>query len=152
MIEENGRVVATDPGYAWVETTRHTACDTCSAKSGCGHSTLAKLGQSAVHMQALCDIDVSVGDQVVVGVPEDIMVKSSLLAYLMPLVLMMVFALAADSFWAQDLLTALSGMAGLGLGFVALRWHFQRNQHDERYQPVVLRRLCGGPVSDSLNS
>lgn len=151
MIEENGRVVATDAGYAWVETTRQSACDSCSAKAGCGHSALAKLGQSAVHMQAICDIDVVVGDQVVVGVPEEIMVKSSLLAYLMPLVTMMVLAMVADSVWQLDLLTAAAGLLGLGLGFVLLRWHFHRNQHDERYQPVVLRRLCGSPSQESLN-
>ena len=145
MIEETGRVVAKDPGYAWVETIRQSACDSCSAKTGCGHSTLAKLGRNAIHMQAQCDIDVSIGDQVIVGVPEEIMLKSSLLAYLMPLVLMLVAVLVADELWGQDLLTALSGMAGLGTGFAALRWHFHRNRHDERYQPVVLRRLCGGP-------
>lgn len=145
MIEETGRVVARDPGYAWVETIRQSACDSCSAKSGCGHSALAKLGRDSIHMQALCDIDVSVGDQVVVGVPEDIMVKSSLLAYLMPLLLMLIGVLVADELWGQDLLTAASGLIGLGLGFAVLRWHFKRNRHDERYQPVVLRRLCGGP-------
>jgi len=151
MIEEHGRVVATDPGLAWVETIRQSACDSCSAKSGCGHSALAKLGQSAVHMQALCDISVSVGDQVVVGVPEEIMVKSSFLAYLMPLLSMMVFGLLADAAGAQDLMTALAGLAGLGAGFALLRWHFHQNQHDDRYQPVVLRRVYGSPHHDSLN-
>ncbi|RLT88474.1 MULTISPECIES: SoxR reducing system RseC family protein [unclassified Ketobacter] len=145
MIEETGRVVAKDPGLAWVETLRQSACDSCSAKSGCGHSALAKLGQNAIHMQAVCEIDVTIGDQVVVGVPEEIMVKSSILAYLMPLLTMMVGVLLADSFWGQDLLTALAGIIGLALGFVILRWHFHRNRHDERYQPVVLRRICGGP-------
>jgi sigma-E factor negative regulatory protein RseC len=148
MIEESGRVVATETGSVWVETVRTAACDTCSAKSGCGHSTLAKLGRDSVHMHARCDIDVAIGDQVVVGVPEEIMVKSSLLAYLMPLVAMLIGVLVADELWGQDIFTALAGMAGLGLGFGLLRWHFHRNQHDERYQPVVLRRLCAGPVTD----
>lgn len=151
MIEENGRVVATDPGFAWVETSRQSACDSCSAKSGCGHSALAKLGQNSVHMQAVCDMDVSVGDQVVVGVPEEIMLKSSFLAYMMPLLAMMTLALAADTIWSHDLVTAVAGMTGLAAGFAILRWHFHRNQHDERYQPVVLRRLYGAPEGESLN-
>lgn len=148
MIEESGRVVATESGSVWVETIRQSACDSCNAKAGCGHSTLAKLGRDSVHMHARCDIDVAIGDQVVVGVPEAIMVKSSLLAYLMPLLLMLVAVLAADSVWGQDLITALAGIGGLGFGFLLLRWHFHRNQHDERYQPVVLRRLCAGPVAE----
>ena len=141
MIEELGKVVATQGPMAWIETQRSSACDACSAKSGCGHSALAKLGAKSVHMEARCDIEVSVGDQVVVGVPESVMVKSSLLAYLMPLVMMLVGALIADSMGASDDATALAAVLGLAFGFVVLRWHFKKNQHDSRYQPQVLRRV-----------
>ena len=140
MIEEVGKVVAIEGNQAWVETLRQSACDTCSAKSGCGHSALAKLGQKTNHLQASCELSVSVGEQVVVGVPEDIMVKSSLMAYLMPLISMLVFALAADHYFANEGLTALCSALGLAAGFGYLRWHFARNKHDQRYQPVVLRR------------
>lgn len=140
MIEEKGKVVAVKGDLAWVETLRQSACDSCSAKSGCGHSALAKLGQKTNHLEASCDLDVMVGDQVVVGVPEDVMVKSSILAYLMPLITMIGFALMADAYFSNEGITALFAIAGLAAGFMLLRWHFRRNQHDQRYQPVVLRR------------
>ncbi len=148
MIEEVGKVVAIKGNLAWVETLRQSACDTCSAKAGCGHSALAKLGQKTNHLQASCPFNVEVGERVVVGVPEDIMLKSSVMAYLMPLLMMLVFALVVDHYASREAYTALAAVLGLALGFVFLRWHFSRHQHDQRYQPVVLRRAGSSqPVS-----
>ncbi|MBF2948649.1 transcriptional regulator, partial [Pseudomonas aeruginosa] len=36
MIEEQGRVVATEPGAVWVETVCRSTCSSCSANAGCG--------------------------------------------------------------------------------------------------------------------
>lgn len=151
MIEETGKVVALDGKTAWVETQRTSACDSCSAKSGCGHSALAKLGQKHVHMQAWSDLMLNIGDRVVVGVPEDVLMKSSLLAYLMPLLGMLGGALIADQLHAGDLITAVSGLVGLLSGFLVLRWHFHRNQHDTRYRPVVLRRVYSADATPCEN-
>ena len=140
MIEETGKVVAVEDGAVWVETIRQSSCQSCSAKAGCGHSALSKLGRETVHLRAGTSQQFDVGDEVVIGVPEAVVVTSSLLAYLMPLVVALVFAIPVDSLTHSDGYTALAGMVGLGLGFVGLRLHFKRNQHDERYQPLVLRR------------
>lgn len=140
MIEETGRVVAVEDGAVWVETIRQSACDDCSAKSGCGHSALSKLGRKAVHLRAQTRQAFEVGEEVVIGVPEQVVVTSSLLAYIMPLVIALAFAIPVDAKTGSDAYTALAVLAGLALGFIALRIHFKRNQHDERYQPQVLRR------------
>lgn len=140
MIEETGKVVAVEDGAVWVETIRESACHSCSAKSGCGHSALSKLGRQTVHMRAGTTQRYQVGEEVIIGVPETVVVTSSVLAYLMPLVVALVFAIPVDALTHSDGYTALAGLAGLSLGFVALRVHFKRNQHDERYQPQVLRR------------
>lgn len=148
MIEETGKVVAVEEGAVWVETIRQSACQSCSAKSGCGHSALSKLGRKAVHLRAGTHQHYTIGEEVVIGVPESVVVTSSVLAYLMPLVVALVFALPVDAWTGSDGLTALAGLLGLSAGFVALRLHFKRNQHDERYQPQVLRRAR---VSDFAN-
>lgn len=143
MIEEIGKVVALEEGAVWVETIRQSACQSCSAKSGCGHSALSKLGRQAVHLRAGTTQHFDVGEEVVIGVPEAVVVSSSLLAYLMPLVVSLMLALPVDAYTHSDGYTALAGLAGLALGFVGLRLHFKYNQHDERYQPQVLRRVGG---------
>lgn len=141
MIEETGKVVAVEEGAVWVETIRVSSCQSCSARSGCGHSALSKLGRKTVHLRASTRQPYAIGDEVVIGVPESVVVTSSVLAYLMPLVVALVFSLTADAWHASDGMTAVAGMLGLALGFVGLRWHFRRSQHDERYQPQVLRRV-----------
>lgn len=140
MIEETGKVVAVEEDAVWVETIRQSSCQSCSAKSSCGHSALSKLGRSTVHLRAGTRQQYAVGDEVVIGVPESVVVTSSVLAYLMPLVVALLFALPVDAWTGSDGLTALAGLVGLAAGFIALRLHFKRNQHDERYQPQVLRR------------
>ena len=40
MIEEQGRVVAREPGAIWVETVRAGTCSSCPARQGCGHSVI----------------------------------------------------------------------------------------------------------------
>ena len=146
MIEEQGRVVATEPGLVWVETQRQSACDSCESRTGCGHSVLARLGSKTVHLQALCDFNVEVADLVMVGVPEQVLLKSSFLAYLMPLITMLGAALIANSWWGSDAAVAGAAILGLASGFGLLGWHFKRHQHDQLYQPVVLKRLCGGAI------
>lgn len=140
MIEETGRVVAVEEGAVWVETIRQSACQSCSAKAGCGHSALSKLGRQTVHFRATASGHFAVGDDVVIGVPESLVVTSSLLAYLMPLVIALGLALLADHYTGSDGWAALAGLLGLAVGFAALRWYFSHNQLDDRYQPVVLRR------------
>ncbi len=143
MIEEKGRIVAIEskPGVVWVETIRQSACESCAARNGCGQSVLAKLGQQHKnHVRALCDRKVAVGDEVVIGIPEDIVLKGSLVAYLMPLVITLVAAVTADTLGAPEPFIGLASLVGLVLGFVAVRFHFHRIKNDPRYQPVVLQR------------
>lgn len=149
MIEETGRVVAVEEGAVWVETIRQSACQSCSAKAGCGHSALSKLGSKTAHIRASASQPFAVGDDVIIGIPESLVVTSSLLAYMMPLVIALAGALLADHFTGSDGWAALAGAAGLGVGFGLLRWHFARNRHDDRYQPVVLRRAWGNTTCHS---
>lgn len=144
MIEETGRVVAVETGAVWVETVRQSACHACSAQSGCGHGALSKLTQKTAHVRALASQPWVVGDEVVIGIPESLVVTGSLLGYLLPLVCALALALLADYLTGNDAWTALAAALGLALGFGLVRWHFTRNRHNERYHPQVLRRArCG---------
>ncbi|MCG8672261.1 MAG: SoxR reducing system RseC family protein [Pseudomonadales bacterium] len=148
MIEETGRVVAVEEGSVWVESIRQTACQSCSARQGCGQSALAKLGQQHKnHVRAINAFNLNVGDNVVIGVPEDVVMKGTLVAYMMPLIFMLVASVAADSVDAGDLWVTLSGLIGLAIGFALVRLHFLRIRKDKRYQPVVLRLSDGSDVS-----
>lgn len=84
MIEEQGRVVATEPGAVWVETVRRSTCSSCSANAGCGQGLMQRLGVGAgrAQVRALSDLSLRVGDAVVLGIHEDLLLRASVLFYL----------------------------------------------------------------------
>lgn len=149
MIEEQGRVVAVEPGAVWVETLRRSSCCGCAAKAGCGQGVLDKLGLGARrgHVRALSDLQLSVGDAVVIGVREDLLVRASLLVYLLPLVGLFAGALLAERLAVGEPLVILAAVAGLLLAWFGVRWRSVRTADDPALQPVVVRALLAGSAA-----
>ena len=144
MIEEQATVVRSDEQGVWVELQRQSACGQCAARSGCGTAVLGKvLGKRLSRVRALHSQPVKAGDRVVIGIQEGALVRGSLAVYLIPLLMLIIFALAGRwVFGAQDEpMIILSGLAGLVAGFFWLRRFSCRNIDNEDYQPVVLRKL-----------
>lgn len=142
MIEEQGRVVALEPGAAWIETVRATSCQSCSANKGCGH---AVMDRNAAGSRARIRVEsprvLSVGDQVVVGIAEDSLMKAALMVYLLPLICLFAGALLG-SLWqvGQQDLSAPLGVAGLAVGFLFNRWY--SGHHAARtMQPQIIKVL-----------
>lgn len=146
MIEQPGRVIATQGRFAWVETQRHSACGECSAQSGCGAALLDKaFGQRSNRIEVYNDIDLDVGEAVIVGVHETALLKGSAAAYLLPILLMLAGAIAgalavpSASHALVDVVSLGAGLAGLGAGLAWVRG-FGRTGGVSRYRPQVLRR------------
>ena len=138
MIEERARVIAVGEGYAWVETYRQTACGSCSSP-GCGTATLSKLlGTRPTRVRALTALPLQAGDEVIIGVAEMALLKSSLVVYLLPLLLLLLGALVGKMLIGNELAAILLGLGGLAVGFAGLRSVSQRLVGDPRWQPVVL--------------
>jgi len=146
MLEEKGIVVEADDEFAWVETQRQNACGKCASKSSCGTASLASvLGQKATVVKAINPIRANVGDSVVVGIGEQVLLRGALLMYLVPLVLMFVFAggyeTLAQQHWLahHEIWTILLGAFGFGLGLLWLNYLNQGLAHKRQYQPVLIR-------------
>lgn len=146
MIEEQGRVVAREPGAIWVETVRAGTCSSCQARQGCGHSVINRqaAGQRA-RLRVVTDLNFRDGDPVVIGVPEKAVLYGALWVYALPLALLFGGALLGDTLSltlagrAVDG-AALFGVGGLLLGFLITRLHGRRVAGAGRYQPRVLSR------------
>lgn len=155
MIEEQARVIAAEEeGFAWVQTERQSTCGACAANKACGTSVLSKvLGQKPSRVRALNPVGARLGDQVVVGLQEEAMVRGSLAIYAVPLIAMIVAAIGVEVLqpfgWSGDGATALGGIFGLGLGLLWVRGFSRRILHDARYQPVILRRIT--PVHSAVD-
>lgn len=110
-------MVAVAPGFAWVESRRRHACASCSVSTGCGTSAISKLFRARVNRLLVADdIGVEVDDLVVIGIAEEALTRASLLAYVLPLVVLMLAAGAAQTAGAGEGMSALIGILGLVFG------------------------------------
>ncbi|MFK7975578.1 MAG: SoxR reducing system RseC family protein [Halioglobus sp.] len=153
MLTETGRVVACGADVLWVETIRQSTCGSCSANKACGHSLINSIsdgkrslirvlpGQHAVN-------DCSVNDSVRISIPEEVILRGSFIAYMLPLLCMLAGAvLAVQLAGAQSLLLGSDASAGIGavlgllFGFLLVRWHATSHKNDASYQPVLLEIL-----------
>jgi sigma-E factor negative regulatory protein RseC len=145
MIEERALVVAVGKDEAWVETQRRTACGSCSASMSCGTATLAKvLGKRRSQVRVLATMPLRAGDEVMIGIKENALVKGSLAVYLVPLLLMFSGALAGELITQAEGLTIVFSMLGFLGGLAWLRTFTRSIRTDTRFQPVVLCRLTPG--------
>jgi sigma-E factor negative regulatory protein RseC len=146
MIEEQGKVVAADDDWVWVETQRKTVCGQCAANKGCGTSVLAKVfGNKSSSIAVIKSLPVQIGDEVVIGIEENSLVKGSLLIYALPLVMLITFGLLGEVVSAQvllsntDILTVLFAVFGFGVGYFWLKHISSQIRLDPRYQPKLLQ-------------
>jgi sigma-E factor negative regulatory protein RseC len=152
MIQENGIVTKVDGTIAWVETQRKSACESCSANKGCGSAVLSKvMGNKRNLVEVTNHSDLRVGDEVVLGLEEIALVKGSFAVYMVPLLLMIAFAifgeyagraLQTDSEW----LTILFAGLGIVAGIYWLRAFAQKNRCNHMYHPVVIKK-GGNPIN-----
>lgn len=145
MIEETALVVAAEGEYAWVETQRRSSCGSCAANKGCGTGALSKiLGGRSQRLKVLNPVHAKPGDQVVLGIREQDLLKGSLAVYMLPLLTMFGGALLGEVLapqWGGDAETlgVLFGVLGLGAGFLWLRRYNRALASEGRLMAVILR-------------
>jgi len=147
MLEEDGVVVAVEADALWVETIQTSTCGSCRARAGCGQRVLAGVLSNASRLRVVPGEEGAgayrPGQRVVIGIPGDVLVASSLILYLLPLFSMLVAAAVVARLGGGEYLTALAGAAGLLGGGGLLRYLSWRVRHHARLQPVLL----GTPAS-----
>lgn len=118
LIEETGEVVELQGGWAVIETRSRSACDHCATGNACGTSVLASVfGQRRNRVRLNNHLGVSVGDNVVIGIHESVLLSTAILAYMLPLLLMIGCALlAANLLESSDDMTFIASMLGLFAG------------------------------------
>lgn len=148
MIEETGWVVQVDrDGAAWVETERRSTCSGCGLKNGCGSGVLAQvLGRRRSQVRAHNLAGAGVGDQVLLSLQENALLRGSLAVYLVPLLLMFGGALLGEHLEGAggprgEAAALLLGAIGLAAGFAWVARFARAVAGDPRYQPVIARRL-----------
>lgn len=145
MIEESGTVIARVGGQVWVRTIRRSTCGQCQARHGCGQGALASLSDGRANQLRMVNaINADVGDTVIVGIGERQLLMASALVYGMPLLGLLLGALAGG--WVgpgQDLSTLIGGALGAGLSFAGVR-ALTTHRLAPALSPVLLRSQDSG--------
>lgn len=155
MIEEQAQVVAIDNSMVWVEAQRKSSCSRCAANKGCGNAVFQKLFGDKQNVFPVSSNDkqealsVNVGDEVIIGIEENALVKNSFVVYAIPILSILIFAAIGETFANNSLsisndLASLSGaLVGLVISIVGLRFYDRLFSNKPGSQPVLLRRVSG---------
>ena len=122
MVEEQGRVIAIEKGFVWVEIRKSSGCSGCSTR--CGQHLFEQYHPGAAissRIRAHNCRALREGDQVVVGIKEDSLLKASFFLYLFPLLLMMIGMWLTAIVGLNDLWLLLGAGFGLLCGFLLVR-------------------------------
>jgi sigma-E factor negative regulatory protein RseC len=147
MIETEARVVRVDAGVTWVEARRLSACGHCSSSDSCGTSLLGQVfGNRPTQVRAQNPIDARVGDSVILGLPEQLMISGSVVLYLFPL--LGLFAGAVLGEWLAKGMglsitepwAILAGLLGV-MTVLLLQRRISVREKEGQVQAVILRKL-----------
>jgi sigma-E factor negative regulatory protein RseC len=134
MVEEQVVVTSIDEGGVWVEGVQQSACGSCSAKAGCGKHAMSQLGRKVSLW--LPDVDLSVGQQVVVGLPEGAILRSTLALYGIPLIFLLSGAIVGNSIFGE-LGSIVFSVLFMLIGFKVARSRADKNK--QNWQPRFIR-------------
>lgn len=149
MIEEAGVVVTVEPDAVWVATQRKTTCGSCSARMTCGHGLMTSLtSDKKPHLIKIStDLLLREGDQVTLGMPEELLVRSAFLVYMLPLLAMFISALGVNALNASEPWIIFAAVLGFLAGALWVRYYSDRYIDAAAIQPVVLcRQIAVSPA------
>ncbi len=145
MIEELAVVVKIENHQVWVESGADSACGGCRHLASCTTNALGSvLKKKSVPVDS--DIQLKTGDRVMVAVDESLLLRASLLLYLLPLIALFTGAGMADWLVADNAMYADLWIAGSAvLSFFLSLWLINKAQSllilNYYARPVVLRKV-----------
>lgn len=147
MIEQIARVVSIKGSYAWVMPESIANCASCATTKNiaCGKSKLFDfMKPKSDKLYAINPLHAKPGDMVVIGMHSQALVFYSMLAYLLPLVSLIVFAMLGEALalplsLPREASAILAGLAGLLGGLRVVAWVMRHLVDSANSQPVILR-------------
>ena len=122
-----GRVISSEKGQVEVCFERPEACARCGACAGQKHHTLVKISGNA-----------PVGSQVDVEMPDQQVVKASLLGYVLPLMMLLLGMALGTLLFNNEGMWAILGLIFMGLSWLILRLTEKKMRKRAIWQPKIL--------------
>ncbi|WP_395340971.1 SoxR reducing system RseC family protein [Ningiella sp. W23] len=139
MIEEIGKVVAVEPGFAWVETRVKTTCGACAANDNCGTGLVAKaFSPKPEHLRVSTPSPLSIGQSVKIGIPEQHLLSASMWLYLVPVCVLMFSALVFQALVSFEWLVILCSFLCTFASYWIISKRFKSDIRKQEFAPVFL--------------
>jgi len=124
-MQEKAKVVAKDGQFLWLDNSSfRSGCNACSEKVSCGTGLLSEFLQqksSTLKLEANHFPKVQAGDEVLLTIPDGVLVKISLLLYGLPLFFLLLSALSFQQ--SEPLFQVLGASIGIYVGWLlAKKW------------------------------
>lgn len=143
MLFERGTVVAVGTEVVRVSSIRKSTCGSCSARSGCGQNLLNRLLGNTPTVEAVMPPDlrgqISVGDQVEIGIADNAIVTASLCSYGIPILLLVIAVAICENLFPNW--TAAAALAGLVFGIIAARLFLRVFYRADQFVPLVIAKI-----------
>lgn len=140
MVKEQATVTGLDGNWALIQMQRQSACSHCELSNGCGTGVIGRLlGLRSKPVKIKNEYQLKPGDSVILGLPEEALLKASLLIYGLPLLGLIVGGMLA--FWItgkSDLYAFVFASAGFVTGF-QISARLARKQYSNQFSPQILQ-------------
>lgn len=146
MIEEIAAVVGLDGKYVQLESEVKSTCSSCQQIDNCGSGQISKaIPHKRLTLTLLNEQNLTVGDKVVIGIPQTQLLSSAWQVYGLPLIGFIAFALIGHvlglSFDTEnELLSITFAFFGGWCGFRIAHWLQTRPHCQAALRPKVLRK------------
>ena len=146
MNEGIAHVVSVDGTVAWLVPEQTGSCGGCAASGACGAKGIGTLASRLEYRRFKIENEehLAVGERVVIGIPDNALIKASITAYAIPLATLLLAGALAQWKFGNDLATMAAMVTGLLTGLGLSRVSAGRLLMQGDLAPRFLRRARPG--------
>lgn len=151
MVEGIAQVVKIDGKTAWLVPEQGSSCGSCASAAACGSKGVGTTASRLDNRRFRIDneANLAVGERVVFGIRDNVLLKASIAAYAIPLVTLLLAGSLAQWMFGSDTITMAALFVGLVIGLGISRLEAKRLHSKGDLAPLFLRRARPGETCSS---
>jgi len=151
MVEGIAQVVKIEGRTAWLVPEQGSSCSSCASAEACGSKGIGTTASRLDNRRFRIDneANLAVGERVVFGIRDNVLLKASIAAYVIPLATLLLAGSLAQWQFGSELVTMGAMVAGLVAGLGISRLEAGRLQTRGDLTPQFLRRARPGETCSS---
>ncbi len=138
MMKQKAIVIAIDNTTIWLDAERQSICSKCQFKKFCNAKLLDNhIGDNFFKITVDKQINVAVGQQVQLSIPEQSLIQSAFIMYIIPLIIMFLLTVIAQLLNFSEAGEFIASICGLAIGFYLIHIQFQKNNKTDMQAKIL---------------